>query len=233
MIPIRDSAPRTKVPFFAWSLVLANVAVFVHQFFLLDTPAAQASFLATFAVVPADLGAALTGQGPFGDGVLPLVTSMFLHAGVLHLVGNMWFLWIFGDNVESDLGHVRFLLFYLATGMFAAFLHFLTEVGSDVPLVGASGAIAGVMGAYLVRFPSSRVTILLPLLVFWTTFRAPAFVALLFWFGVQLLNGIAADGAGNVAWWAHVGGFLGGVALVLAMTRGRPRPASAPLSQRY
>ena len=226
MIPLRDSAERQLVPLIAWSLVAVNVAVYVHQTFLVGPTSARVAFVASYAAVPAEITAALTGQGPFTEGLLPVVTSMFLHAGFFHLIGNMWFLWIFGDNVEGDLGHFRFLLFYLATGMFATLVHFLTEPGSQIPLVGASGAIAGVMGAYLMRFPTSRVTVLLPLLIIWTTVRVPAFVMLLYWLGIQVLNGLASGSqvGGGVAWWAHVAGFVAGAALVTAMTRGKPRP---------
>ena len=224
MIPLRDSAERRGIPFFAWSLVIGNVVVFVHQHFLLDARGEQSAFVASFAAVPAEITAALTGQGPFVEGLLPVVTSMFLHAGFLHLIGNMWFLWIFGDNVEGALGHFRFLLFYLGTGVFATTVHFLTEPGSQIPLVGASGAIAGVMGAYLVQFPTSRVTVLLPLVIIWTTVQLPAFVMLLYWLTIQVVNGMAgASGGGGVAWWAHVGGFVAGAALGRLLDRRQRR----------
>ncbi|MDE0265119.1 MAG: rhomboid family intramembrane serine protease [Bryobacterales bacterium] len=223
MIPLRDLTPRRRTPFVAWTLVLVNVAVFVYQYFVLDSLRAQTVFLASFAAVPADIGAAVLGQESLVGGLMPLMTSMFLHGGFMHLLGNMWFLWIFGDNIEDELGHAKFLLFYLACGVLATLAHFAAEPSSTVPLVGASGAIAGVMGAYLMRFPRSRVIVLLPLLVFWTTVQLPAFVMLLYWFAIQLLNGTAASSGGGVAWWAHVGGFAIGAALALCLTRGRPR----------
>ncbi len=223
MIPLRDLTPRRRTPFVAWTLVLANVAIFVYQYFVLDPGRAQAVFLASFAAVPADIGAAVLGQESLVGGLMPLVTSMFLHGGFMHLLGNMWFLWIFGDNVEDELGHAKFLLFYLACGVLATLAHFAADPSSAVPLVGASGAIAGVMGAYLMRFPHSRVVVLLPLFVFWTTFQLPAFVMLLYWFAIQVLNGTASSSGAGVAWWAHAGGFAIGAALALYLTRGRPR----------
>ena len=223
MIPLRDLTPRERTPFIAWALVLANVGIFVYQYFVLDPGRAQAVFVASFAAVPANVGAAVLGQESLVGGLMPLVTSMFLHGGFMHLLGNMWFLWIFGDNVEDELGHFKFLLFYLTCGVLATLAHVVAEPSSAVPLVGASGAIAGVMGAYLMRFPRSRVTVLLPLVVIWTTVRMPAFVMLLYWFAIQVLNGTADSSGGGVAWWAHVGGFAIGAVLVLYLTRGRPR----------
>ena len=223
MIPLRDLTPRERTPFIAWALVLANVGIFVYQYFVLDPGRAQAVFIASFAAVPANVGAAVLGQESLVGGLMPLVTSMFLHGGFMHLLGNMWFLWIFGDNVEDELGHFKFLLFYLTCGVLATLAHVVAEPSSAVPLVGASGAIAGVMGAYLMRFPRSRVTVLLPLVVIWTTVRMPAFVMLLYWFAIQILNGTADSSGGGVAWWAHVGGFAIGAVLVLYLTRGRPR----------
>ncbi len=223
MIPLRDLTPRRRTPFVAWTLVVANVAIFVYQYFVLDTGQAQAVFLASFAAVPANIGAAVLGQESLAGGLLPLITSMFLHGGFMHLLGNMWFLWIFGDNIEDELGHVKFLLFYVTCGVLATLAHFAAEPSSTVPLVGASGAIAGVMGAYLVRFPRSRVTVLLPLVIIWTTVQLPAFVMLLYWFTIQLLNGTADASGGGVAWWAHVGGFAIGAVLALYLNRGRPR----------
>ena len=225
MIPLRDLTPRQGTPFVAWALVIANVGIFVYQYFVLDTGRAQAIFLASFATVPASVGAAVLGQESLVGGLMPLLTSMFLHGGFMHLLGNMWFLWIFGDNVEDELGHIKFLLFYLTCGVLATLAHVVAEPSSTIPLVGASGAIAGVMGAYLMRFPRSRVTVLLPLFVLWTTVRMPAFVMLLYWFAIQVLNGTADSSGGGVAWWAHAGGFAMGAVLVVYLTRGRPRPS--------
>ena len=147
---------------------------------------------------------------------------MFLHGGWLHLIGNVWFLWIFGDNVEDVFGHGAFLVFYLGCGVLAAIAQILAEPASVVPMVGASGAIAGVMGAYLIQFPRARVTVLLPIFVFWTTVQLPAYVMLTAWIGIQVLNGTGGGGAG-VAWWAHIGGFVAGVVFAIPKIRFRVR----------
>ena len=220
MIPIRDDAPRLTFPFFTLMLIAVNVAVFLHQVSLGSGRDEQA-FLASFALVPSQVTAALTGSGPILDGLLPVLTSMFLHGGWMHLIGNVWFLWIFGDNVEDELGHAFFLLFYIACGVFATFAQFLSEPMSQIPMVGASGAIAGVMGAYLIRFPRARVTILVPIVIFLTTFRVPAFLMLTYWLAIQFFGVWNEGGPGGIAWWAHVGGFVAGVGLVLLRPRRR------------
>jgi membrane associated rhomboid family serine protease len=159
--------------------------------------------------------------------VQAIFTSMFLHGGWIHLIGNMWVLWIFGDNVEDRLGHVGFMLLYLASGVAAALLHIFTNAGSHVPTIGASGAIAGVMGAYFRFYPSARVETLIPPFFFGPTFVLPAVLFLGWWFLLQFFNGALSLGArsGGVAWWAHVGGFVFGFAVCLFLRR-RKRPAS-------
>jgi membrane associated rhomboid family serine protease len=151
---------------------------------------------------------------------------MFLHGGWLHLLGNMWFLWVFGDNIEDRLGHLRYLVFYLATGLGAGLAHALLNLSSTIPAVGASGAISGVLGAYFVLFPHSRVITLVPLLFFFFTVRLPAVIILGYWFAIQFISGLGAvalPGSGGVAWWAHIGGFVLGAVLV-RMFRPRRRP---------
>jgi membrane associated rhomboid family serine protease len=155
---------------------------------------------------------------------LPLFTSMFLHGGWLHLGGNMLYLWIFGDNVEDDLGHVRFLVFYLACGLAAALTQIYIHPTSKIPMVGASGAVAGVLGGYLLLFPQARVLALIPILFFFQIVELPAALFLVFWFLMQFFNGaIAITGSpyltGGVAWWAHIGGFIGGVALAFLIPK--------------
>lgn len=223
MIPIRDDAPRLTVPFVTWSLIAMNVAVFSYQFSLwLGSGLEERAFLAAYSMVPAHVGSALTGGAPLLPSMLPLLTSMFLHGGWMHLIGNVWFLSIFGDNVEDELGHGVFLLFYLACGVIAALAQFLSDPGSAIPMVGASGAIAGVMGAYLIRFPRARVTVWLPIfIVFGPTFALPAFLMLTYWLGIQVMSGWSAGDQGGVAWWAHIGGFVAGVGLVLLRPRRR------------
>ncbi len=222
MIPIRDDAPRLTVPVVTWFLIAANVGIFLYQFSLgLGSPRAELAFIGSYAVVPARVTSALTGSGPFVAGLLPIVTSMFLHGGWMHLIGNVWFLWIFGDNVEDELGHGVFLVFYLGCGVLAAVAQFLADPTSSIPMVGASGAIAGVMGAYLIRFPRARVTVLLPIVIIWTTVQLPAFLMLTYWLAIQVFSGAGSAAGGGVAWWAHIGGFLAGVGLVLTRPRRR------------
>ena len=201
MIPIRDDAPRVTFPIVNCLLIVANVAVFFHQIWLgMISPAAELAFVGSYAVVPDRVASALTGGEPVVTGLLPVVSSMFLHGGFLHILGNMWFLWIFGDNVEDELGHGFFLLFYLASGVIAAIAQFVADPSSTIPMVGASGAIAGVMGAYLIRFPRASVTVLLPFLIIWTTVRVPAFLMLTYWLAIQVYSGTSSAGGGGVAW---------------------------------
>jgi membrane associated rhomboid family serine protease len=215
MIPLRDTQPSSSFPSVTVMLIAVNVAVFLYQFSL--DPWQLNHFIARYAVIPDRL--------QLGD----LITSMFLHGGWMHLIGNMWFLWIFGDNVEDILGHGKFLAFYIGCGIAAALIHAILNTYSRVPTVGASGAIAGVMGAYLVKFPHSRILTLVPIIIFFTTFEIPAFLMLLYWFFIQIFSGIGSVGysqisGGGVAWFAHVGGFLAGILLVhLLGTRERYR----------
>jgi membrane associated rhomboid family serine protease len=196
-------------------VTIAIIAVNVLAFFFeisLD-PFSRNHFIAWYGVIPDRLD------------YITLATSMFLHGGWMHLIGNMWFLWIFGDNVEDILGPAKFLLFYLVCGVAAALVQVATNPYSRVPTIGASGAIAGVMGAYLVKFPHSRILTLVPIFVFFTTFEIPAFFMLLYWLFLQFFSGVGSIGyshlqQGGVAWFAHVGGFATGVALIYLL---RPR----------
>jgi len=222
MIPLRDRNPSGSFPGVTLLLILINVFVFLYEVQL--GPGLNA-FLARNALVPAAVTGSLRyGSITFTDTVAPFFTSMFLHGGWLHLITNMWFLWIFGDNVEDVLGKIRYVLFYLLCGLAAALTHFLIQPGSTLPVVGASGAIAGVLGAYAVLFPGARVVTLVPVFFFLQVIELPALLILGLWFVLQILSGsIAVAGpasAGGVAWWAHVGGFLAGMVLVLVM---RPR----------
>ena len=225
MFPLRDDAPRFGTPFITLALIVVNVAVFVYQFWLaIESPGAQQTFVETFGAIPLRAEQALAGRYPLIEGIGPVFTSIFLHGGWLHLIGNMWFLWIFGDNVEDELGHFTYLLFYLACGLLASLAHILANPESMVPAVGASGAIAGVMGAYLVRFPSARITTLVWIFVFITTIELPAVVMLVYWLAIQFFSGAAETGGagtGGVAWWAHVGGFVAGAVLIWSRPRRR------------
>jgi membrane associated rhomboid family serine protease len=220
MIPLRDSNPRSTTPVFTVGIILANLAVFIYQLSL--SPHAEQRFMMALGMVPARLQLALTSPSvSLGDALFPLFSSMFVHGGWLHLIGNMWFLWVFGDNIEDRLGHFRFLLFYLAAGIGSGLIHTFFNWSSTLPAVGASGAISGVLGAYFVLFPRTRVLTLVPLLFFFFTVRLPAAVVLGFWFVLQFLSGLTALGsrsAGGVAWWAHIGGFVLGVLLVRIMS---------------
>ena len=208
MLPYKDNIPSRRTPFITWGLIGINVIVF---FFELAEGANLEQVFYQFGMVPAYVTAGV--YGPRYE-IIPFLTSMFMHAGWLHIAGNMLYLWIFGDNVEDRLGHVLFLFFYLLSGVGAALLHLATDPNSMVPTVGASGAIAGVMGAYFVLYPKARVRSVVILIYFVRIMDIPAIVFLGFWFVLQLFSGVAAVGAaegGGVAFWAHVGGFIVGL----------------------
>jgi membrane associated rhomboid family serine protease len=217
-IPLKDLNPRRSYPFVNTALILANFIVFVYQ---LTLPlSAFKAFVFTNATVPARFPSWFAGHAPFELTFLPLLTSMFLHSGVAHILGNMLFLWIFGDNVEDYYGHVAYLLFYLGCGFGSGLLHVLFNLHSTLPAIGASGAISGVMGAYLVLYPRSRILTL----VFVFLLPIPAVFILGGWFVMQFLSAIGSLGmttSGGVAWWAHVGGFLMGVLLTTLAERRR------------
>jgi len=231
MIPLVDNVPSRRAPLVTWLIIGLNVLVFLYELSL--GPRAAQTFFYLFGLVPARYThpewAAWVGL-PI-DNYWPFLTSLFLHSGWAHIIGNMWILYIFGDNVEDRMGHVAFLVFYLVCGFAAGLLHFLTNPLSTVPAVGASGAIAGVLGAYFVLFPYSRIITLFPIL-FWPFFlEIPAVVYLFIWFLTQLwggtIAGLSANQVGGVAWWAHVGGFVAGVVLhrlFLWSKQGRSRP---------
>ena len=226
MIPLRDNAPRYSAPFITVGLIVVNVLVFVYQWRL--DPFSLEYFFAQNGVVPLQFGRFMADPAvPTAQGAIPpLLTSMFLHAGVLHLLGNMWFLWIFGDNLEDQLGHFRYLAFYLACGLVASLAHIFANPSSQIPSVGASGAIAGVMGAYMVLFPGARVLTLIPFFLIFIR-ELPAWVILLYWIVIQVVSGLTTLGTavalnqGGAAWWAHVGGFFAGLALVKVVGRRR------------
>ena len=223
MIPLWDNIPRSHWPLITLSLITANGFIFFQE--LVADPAQREQIIAAYALIPArSTSFFAAAEGSASGAILPLFTSMFLHGGWMHLIGNMWFLWIFGDNVEDRIGHLRFLLLYLAGGLAGALAHLLFNLTSEVPTVGASGAIAAVMGAYLITFPRARILTLVPIIIFLTTIEIPAYLILLYWLLLQFLNGVAAVAdpmQGGVAWFAHVGGFLAGVPLMLLMRSGR------------
>jgi len=216
MIPIRDDVPRSSTPYVTYFLIAANVLVFLFE--LLLGGRSRAAFIYQFGIVPLRIDQGVFGHAPLDAALVSIFTSMFLHASWLHLIANMWVLWIFGDNIEDQLGHFKYLLFYVTCGIGAAALHVLLNWGSPIPTVGASGAIAGVMGAYLLLYPRARVTTFLPPFFL---FPLPAWVVLGYWIVVQFFSGAATSlvyarqgGSGGIAFWAHVGGFVVGMILI-------------------
>jgi membrane associated rhomboid family serine protease len=206
MIPLRDSHPSHRVPVVTFAIIAINVLIFFYQNSLDEF--SMNEFLHTWAIVPAHLN------------YVTIVSSMFLHGGWMHLIGNMWFLWIFGDNVEDILGSFQYLLFYLASGILAALAQLPFNGGSEIPILGASGAIAGVMGAYMVKFPKSSITTLIPIGFFFIR-DIPAVWMLGYWMAIQVVSGLfdlgRAMNTGGVAFFAHVGGFVAGVVLIKLM----------------
>jgi len=201
-----------------WILIALNIVVFLSE---LGLPQREQSVLAAvYGVVPARYSLPGFPAGPAGL-ILPLFSAMFLHGGWLHILGNMIYLWVFGDNVEDRMGHGRFLVFYLLVGLIANLVHIYFNPLSEVPTIGASGAIAGVLGAYFLSFPRARVLTLIPIGIFLAPIEVPAILLLFFWFALQVVNGLFAAPAQTVAWWAHVGGFLAGLALAGVFRRRR------------
>ncbi len=213
MIPLRALLYRRTTPVITLALIAVNVLAFLYEitlpFYVRD------QFIAHYALVP--------------DRLIPssLVTSMFLHGGWLHLIGNMWFLWVFGSHVEEAIGSGKYLIFYLIAGIASALVQLTVNLGSPVPTLGASGAIAGVMGAFLLLYPRARVVTLVFIVIFITTIELPAAFMLLYWFAIQLLSGLGSltsvSQAQGIAWFAHVGGFVAGLILVRIFTGNRPR----------
>jgi membrane associated rhomboid family serine protease len=229
VIPLRDTIPNRTIPFVTRLLVIANVAIFLFEFLAgngVDT------FIQTFAFIPARFFHPELFGWTFGAAAVTVFTAMFLHGGLMHLLGNMLFLWIFGDNVEDALGHFGFLVFYFAAGAGATLLQGFLSPASTVPNLGASGAIAGILGAYFVYYPHARIVTIVPLFLLFPIIEIPAGLYLLGWFALQFWMGSAQltragrAGAfeGGVAFWAHVGGFVIGVAWALLL---RPRRAGA------
>jgi membrane associated rhomboid family serine protease len=213
MIPLFDENPTHRTPLLTFALIAANVLVFFgwQMRVGMDESVMQAAF------VPADLTARAAGSAR------SLFTAMFMHGGLMHLLGNMWFLWIFGDNVENEIGHIRCLFFYLLTGVAATLAHTWWEPDSQVPLVGASGAISGVLGGYLVQHPFAPIRTLIPLGRIATVMNVPAFVFLFVWIGMQVVSQLAMDTrhshGGGVAYLAHIAGFVAGVVLIFIFER--------------
>ena len=218
MLPIRDHNPSTRWPLVTWTLMAANIAIHLLVTAQIVSDRDLYELYYVYGMVPARISG--------GDGLTGLVTSVFLHADFLHLAGNMLFLWIFGDNLEDELGHLGFLIFYLLAGAAASGAQWLAEPYTMVPTIGASGAIAGVMGAYLLLFPKAKVDIFVFLIIIIRIIPVPAWLMLGLWFLLQLSGGLdAMAGQGGVAYWAHAGGFLIGMVLILPSFLRRGGPA--------
>ncbi|MDI3316128.1 MAG: rhomboid family intramembrane serine protease [Bacillota bacterium] len=227
MIPVGDDVRSRRFPWVTVLLVVANILIFLHELGM--TPDQLDLFYARWGLVPSQVTASWSRYGPLAAASWqPLVTAIFLHGSWLHVIGNMIFLWIFGDNVEDLMGHLRFIVFYLLTGVIGNVVQTLFYPHSGIVVIGASGAIAGVLGAYLVKYPWARVTTVIPLGFFIVPLHIPAVVFLVFWFAVQLLSGAASLGveyaSGGVAYWVHVGGFLAGASLVSLFQTERTQP---------
>jgi membrane associated rhomboid family serine protease len=233
-LPLKDINPTVRTPYVTVGLIVINAVVFLYELMLGPD---LGTFIASYGVVPYELtrfedlvglyrgSPVVHGQGP---AFLPttLVTSMFLHGGFMHIAGNMLYLWIFGNNIEDILGPVKFLFFYLVCGIGAGILHVVLHPSSVLPTVGASGAVAGVLGAYLVAFPRARVLSLVFIVIFIQLVEVPAALVLVFWFVIQFFQGFASISTGTtggVAWFAHIGGFLAGLVLIQVLAGGRIR----------
>jgi membrane associated rhomboid family serine protease len=227
MIPLKNLNARYSMPGVTLALIGVNVFVFIYQLTL--SPHAAERFIFTYGVVPRNLQIAFGGGNvSLVDALFPFFTSMFLHGGWLHIIGNMWFLWIFGPDVEDRLGHFWYLGFYLICGVGSGVAQAAFSWGTRVPAIGASGAISGVLGAFILFYPVSKILTLVPLFIIWFTARLPAWIFIALWFVVQFFSGVSSLGAtgaaaaGGVAWWAHIGGFLLGILLALPKRPRRP-----------
>ena len=210
MIPIRDTIPSNNYPVVTTAIIGMNVLVFLAQ---LSLGEGGDRFIFVYGLVPARyVDPRLSQYFSMGQQLFSFVSFMFLHGGFLHLIGNMWSLWIFGDNVEDRLGPLRYLVFYLACGLASGLSHLILNTGSNIPTIGASGAIAGVMGAYFILYPQAKVLTLVPIVIIPLFFEIPAYFFLGIWFLLQFLNAATSSGAtGGIAWWAHIGGFVFGI----------------------
>ncbi len=215
MIPVRDNVYRLKPPVVTVLLISTNVAIFIYQ---ISLGAEIDKFIGRYAVVPAELYRAILNPIAGASHFPTLITSLFLHGGLFHLLGNMLYLWVFGSSVESRFGHLRFFLFYIVTGIIATLTHFFFYVDSTTPLIGASGAIAGVLGAYFFLYPLARIQVVIPLLILFPVFNIPALIFLGGWFIIQLWSGWTAlyyETSTGIAWWAHAGGFAAGAVMLI------------------
>ncbi|MEW6087291.1 MAG: rhomboid family intramembrane serine protease [bacterium] len=221
MIPLKDENPTRTFPFFTILLILLNTAVFFYEMSLGIENARI--FINKMGLIPSELlrGRHLLVKSPVPV-QLNIITSIFLHGSLMHLLGNMLYLWIFGNNIEDYLGHAKFLIFYFACGILATITHTVVNINSNVPIVGASGAISGILGAYLLLYPRAKILVLVPIFIFIQFIKIPAIVVIGFWIVFQFLNGITSLGVGEpqgIAWFAHIGGFAVGIVLIRMLKR--------------
>lgn len=220
MIPLRDTIPSRSFPLVTLTFIGVNILVFFYE---VEHDVELGRFIHAFGFIPARyLYVSETAPWDVGTRFGPMLSAMFVHGGWLHLIGNMWVLWIFGDNIEDRLGKIRYVAYYLGCGVAATYFHYLTDPASPLPVVGASGAVAGIMGGYFVLFPHARVVTLVPIFFFLQILRVPAVIFLAFWFLLQLFQGLTmltVNMGGGVAWWAHVGGFVAGALVLLPLRR--------------
>lgn len=228
MIPLRDSARSRTFPVVNLTIIILNLVIYFKE--VTVEPYRLNQIFYTYGLIPADVLNTIFTGAPLTPVLINFITATFIHGGWVHVIGNMLFLWVFGDNVEDRLGHFKYLLFYLLAGIAGGVVHVITNPASTIPVVGASGAVAGVLGAYIIAFPRSRILALVPIIIIFTLMEIPAVIFIALWFFIQLFNGVASlGGAANpVAWWAHVGGFLMGMLLIKMMAprvvRGYYRP---------
>lgn len=212
MIPLRDNLRSRSLPLMTLSLIIINCYVFYREISVSDR--VLNAMIRQYGLTPISFIESLNaGSLSMGD-YSPLLSNLFLHGGWMHIIGNMWYLWIFGDNVEDWLGRVSFIAFFLVTGLIANISHILLDPFSSIPVIGASGAISGVLGAYLILYPTAKIKTLVPIFIFLQIFEVPAMLFLGLWFFLQLKSGALASAGSNIAWWAHIGGFLAGMILI-------------------
>jgi len=221
LFPLKDTNPSIKLPVVTWGLIALNLAVYIYQISLGAEGAYRLHVL--YGLVPARVLSCFECATLY-ERFSPLLSHMFLHGSLWHIISNMYFLFIFGDNVEDKLGHVKFLLFYILFGLGAGMGQMIFNLGSAVPMIGASGAVAGVMGAYLIFFPKAKIKTLIFIIIFISIIDIPAVVFLLIWFLLQFYNGVSVSGTAGVAWWAHVGGFVVGVLIAISYRKREGRP---------
>jgi len=228
LIPLRDSIKSKSFPVVNLTIIVLNLLIYTWE--VMVEPYQLNQIFYAYGLIPADFMNALYMGAPLTPVLVNFITSTFIHGGWIHVIGNMLFLWVFGDNVEDRLGHLKYLAFYLLAGIAGGLVHLLTNPFSTIPVVGASGAVAGVLGAYVIVFPRSRILTLVPIIIIFTLIEIPAVVFIALWFIIQLFNGVASlGGAANpVAWWAHVGGFIMGALLIKMMAPRRVKDYYRP-----